>query len=79
MTDGITQLESLARSRHRLPDPETRQLIRQRARVSQDDLAAALGVSRAAISRWETGSREPAKETVGSYVAALDALLRAAI
>ncbi len=32
---------------------------RERARYSQDDVGAALGVSRAMVSYWETGSRKP--------------------
>lgn len=32
---------------------------RERARYSQDDVGAALGVSRAMVSYWETGSRVP--------------------
>jgi len=32
---------------------------RERARYSQDDVGAALGVSRAMVSYWETGSRRP--------------------
>jgi Zn-dependent peptidase ImmA (M78 family)/DNA-binding XRE family transcriptional regulator len=32
---------------------------RERARYSQDDVAAALGVSRAMVSYWEAGSRTP--------------------
>lgn len=32
---------------------------RERARYSQEDVAAALGVSRALVSYWETGSRQP--------------------
>ena len=33
--------------------------VRDRARFSQDDVGAALGVSRAMVSYWESGSREP--------------------
>jgi len=32
---------------------------RERARYSQDDVGAALGVSRAMVSYWEAGSRSP--------------------
>jgi transcriptional regulator with XRE-family HTH domain/Zn-dependent peptidase ImmA (M78 family) len=51
---------TVGREEEAVPDlPET--LARTRARVgySQDDLAVALGVSRAMISYWETGARRP--------------------
>ena len=41
--------------------PLAEQLVRSRARIGlgQDDLAAAVGVSRAMVSYWETGKRRP--------------------
>ena len=35
------------------------QRARERASYSQDDVGAALGVSRAMVSYWESGSRVP--------------------
>src|SRR5436309_1164977 len=48
-----------ARERRRLPDPETRRALRRRHGASQDEIAEAVGVDRATISRWETGARTP--------------------
>lgn len=39
---------------------------RSRARYSQDDVGAALGVSRAMVSYWETGSRLPNDRQLGA-------------
>lgn len=35
------------------------QTLRQRAGMSQDVLAERMGVSRQAVSRWETGTADP--------------------
>jgi DNA-binding XRE family transcriptional regulator len=68
---------ALARSRKRreLPDPQTRRLIRVRAGVTQADLAGAVGVDPASISRWESGGREPADLYVAGYADALGRLM----
>jgi transcriptional regulator with XRE-family HTH domain len=50
--------------------------IRIAAGLSLADLAAALGVSRAALSRWETGHRIPRGEAAQRYAGLLDALAR---
>lgn len=39
---------------------------REKARYSQDDVAAALGVSRTMVSYWETGSRTPNDRQLGA-------------
>jgi DNA-binding transcriptional regulator YiaG len=61
-----------ARLRRRLPDYRDRRIIRERARVTQVALARAVGVARPTVSRWETGSREPADEHLGAYIRMLD-------
>ena len=44
---------------------------RQRKRLTQEELARILGVSRATVANWETGVHFPAR-TLGAIEAALD-------
>jgi DNA-binding XRE family transcriptional regulator len=74
-----SNLESLRRVIHQrrirscLPPPSKRRRIRERAGVSQEELAQVLGVSKVAISRWETGTRTPrATELCERYARALE-------
>jgi DNA-binding XRE family transcriptional regulator len=67
----IVALVETARRRQRLPRPELRRLIREEAHVSQEELAASLGVRRATISRWESGSRTPTGSLLDAYIQAL--------
>lgn len=50
--------------------------IRIAAGLSLADLAAALGVSRAALSRWECGHRVPRGAAAQRYAGLLEALAR---
>lgn len=61
-----------------LPDPVVRRLLRQRAHVSQAELAEVLGVRPSAISRWESGVRDPNPAVRGRYAQLLDRLAREA-
>jgi DNA-binding transcriptional regulator YiaG len=72
--------EALARAEklRTMPAPGMRRRIRERAGLTQLDLAAALGVSRPAVSRWEAGQREPRGELGLRYVEILDRLSREA-
>jgi transcriptional regulator with XRE-family HTH domain len=45
--------------------------LRRRAKLSQDDLALRAGVSRAAIARYELGTRNPTWEAVQDLAEAL--------
>jgi DNA-binding transcriptional regulator YiaG len=63
-----------ARLRRRLPDPASRRSLRGRAGLTQGDLARALSVDRATISRWESGQRDPDRDHLASYVDLLDRL-----
>lgn len=62
----------------RLPAPRECKAIRQRAGVSLARLGAELGVSAAAVSRWEAGTRVPSVPVRGAYCDLLDALKEAA-
>jgi len=75
MTTGdLDSLLARGRTRRRLPEPAVRRLLRERARLSQGDLAEVMGVDRATVSRWETGVRTPAGNTLTTYVELLDRL-----
>ena len=41
---------------------ETLKLLRRRKKLTQEDLARLLGVSRITVARWETGQRYPTTE-----------------
>lgn len=61
-----------ARVRRRLPSPEGRRLLRARAGLSQLELAAAVGVNRCSLSRWESGTRNPRATTAARYLEVLE-------
>jgi len=48
-----------ARVLRSLPDPEVARSIRLRAGLSRERIAQAVGVSRATVANWETGSSLP--------------------
>lgn len=74
METSIDDLVAASHSRRRLPEPPVCRLLRQRARLSQADIAAVLGVDRATVSRWETGGREPRGQLRATYIEILDRL-----
>lgn len=65
----------LARVRQQLTSGEARD-IRRKAKVSQAEVAAAVGVTVAAVSRWESGQRCPGTDMAARYARVLDALQR---
>lgn len=50
--------------------------LRERAGLTQEALAACLGVTRQAVARWESGTREPSLATAELLAAALGKKLR---
>jgi DNA-binding transcriptional regulator YiaG len=64
------------RARRRLPGPAARRQLRERAGLSQQAVAAALGVTREAVAQWESGRRSPRPATAMEYVTLLDRLAR---
>jgi HTH-type transcriptional regulator/antitoxin MqsA len=66
-----------ARLRRKLPVPGQRRLLREVAGVSQEEVGRAVGVTRAAVSRWEGGQRHPRDPRILSrYIEVLRALAR---
>lgn len=57
-----------------LPPPGVRKALRIGAGLTQERLAAPVGVSRVAISRYENGLREPRGELRRRYIEALEAM-----
>ena len=59
----------IVRARHRLrATPATARVMRQEAGLSQQDVADVLSVTRAAVSRWERGSRLPSGPRAVDYI-----------
>jgi transcriptional regulator with XRE-family HTH domain len=73
---NLDEALALARERKRLPSPPARRLLRERAGLSMDLVAGEVGVTRAALSRWEAGLREPRPANLSKYLAILDRLAR---
>ena len=54
----MTEANEIVTSRG-LPSPDMRRALRREAQLRLEDVAAAIGVTRSAVSRWETGKRTP--------------------
>jgi DNA-binding transcriptional regulator YiaG len=68
---ALAELESVAQATYSLPSPVERREIRKRAGLSLDQLAKAVGVSRACLSKWERGKRYPSPAYRVQYARAL--------
>ena len=74
MSDRRNQLQPemlIARARARRllrTTPATAKALRREAELSQAEIAAVLGVSRAAVARWESGQRLPRGDMAVRYV-----------
>ena len=68
--------EALDRARRRksLPGPVERRLIRIQAGLTQRDMAKCLGTTAAAVSRYESGDREPHGEVLDKYLTVIERL-----
>jgi DNA-binding transcriptional regulator YiaG len=73
---GTDELLERVRARRRLPLAAERRKIRESAKVSQHEIAKALGVSWTAVYRWEQGSRP--RDHEAAYAQLLDELKRIA-
>jgi DNA-binding XRE family transcriptional regulator len=77
MVATIEKVLEQGRARRSLPEPDDRRLIRERAGVSQHDVANALGVTRPTITRYEVGRRTPRGELAVEYARLLERLRKA--
>ena len=68
------KLSAKVKALRELPAPESRRAIREKAGVSQDDIAAEVGVTRTTISRYESGLRRPSGRHLLAYVRVLNSL-----
>jgi transcriptional regulator with XRE-family HTH domain len=78
MNASRTELDLLVEARHAVRSGRAAR-VRRAAALSQGELAAAVGVTASAISRWETGSRLPQAEPAVAYARTLRRLERAAV
>ncbi|WP_328757491.1 helix-turn-helix transcriptional regulator [Streptomyces sp. NBC_00271] len=62
------KIRSRLRVRLELPQPDERRALREAAGLTQEDIAEALGVTRAAVGHWETGARSPRGRLLTEYV-----------
>jgi transcriptional regulator with XRE-family HTH domain len=77
MPDKLTELLTIARERRELSGLlSAARLLRDRAGLTQQQLADVLNVSRGAVSRWEAGSREPRGPLLARYLGVLARLAR---
>ena len=71
----VAAVERLAEIRALAQSGEARR-IRQQARLSQIDVAGAIGVDPSTVSRWEIGTRRPHGAPAVAYAALLTRLKR---
>jgi predicted transcriptional regulator len=74
METAIEQLLTEARLRQALPPPTLRQFLRERAGLTQREVAQVLGVGRPAVTRYESGAREPRGQVRLVYTELLERL-----
>lgn len=73
-TQTLERALEQVRRRRGLPSPVERRLLRLRTGLSQAAVAASIGVTTAAISRYESGQREPRLEILERYASVLSRL-----
>lgn len=75
MTKTVTEkIRERLRLRVDLPEPAERRAIREAVGLSQGELAEAVGVTRQAISHWESGLRTPQGRMLDRYIEAIRAM-----
>ena len=74
LTEALAQAATRTATRHRLPAPTRRRLLREELGLSQEAVASAVGVSRACVSRWGAGKRGPASRWITRYAEVLEQL-----
>lgn len=74
--DTLTVALQRAKRRRQIPPPAACRQLRERLGLTQGDVAQALGVDRASISRYEAGARVPRGPIAEAYIELLDRLAR---
>lgn len=74
MSATAQQIRARVRVHRDLPTPALRRALREAAGLSQQEMAEAVGASRAAVGYWENGQRCPRGALLDRYVEALNAL-----
>ncbi len=74
--DSLTAALQRRKRRRQLPPPAARRQLRERLGLTQEDIAEALGVDRASISRYEAGARVPRGPIAEAYIELLERLAR---
>jgi transcriptional regulator with XRE-family HTH domain len=69
-------LRAVILARRSLPPPGVCRDLRVDARLTQLEVASVVGVDRASVSRWESGSRRPRGPRRDRYLAVLKTLAR---
>jgi HTH-type transcriptional regulator/antitoxin MqsA len=72
----LDSLIAKAQLRRALPTPDERRLIRNQSKLTQENIAQALGSDRASVSRWESGQRSPRGAMLDAYASLLERLKR---
>ncbi|MFI0964655.1 helix-turn-helix transcriptional regulator [Streptomyces sp. NPDC021080] len=72
------QIRSRLRIRVDLPSPDERRELREKAGLSQQELADVVGATRQAVGHWEAGNRTPRGKLLDRYVEAIRVLREAA-
>ena len=74
--DQVEHVLSQARRRRGLPSHVERRRLRVRAGLSQRDVAICLGVTPAAVSRYEAGERSPRGSICDRYINLIARIIR---
>jgi DNA-binding transcriptional regulator YiaG len=70
-------LEAHLAARRELPDPHVRRALRKAAGVSLEQIGRECGVTRQAVTLWESGAVEPRGRNLHAYLAVLRILREA--
>lgn len=65
---SVEELLTRSQRRKSLPKPRVRRALRLQAGLTQAEVAEAIGVSRPAVVRWESGERTPRNPHLDKYV-----------
>ncbi|MGW4506860.1 helix-turn-helix transcriptional regulator [Streptomyces sp. NPDC004436] len=67
MSDPLRRVDALVEEGNTLPSLRVRQQLRLAAGLTQAEVAAAIGVQRLAVARWEAGATQPHRGNRRAY------------